>query len=725
MNKKGFTLVELLAVIVIIGILATFLVPSIFKMVKNAKDKSYNILIGSFEENARLYTSRHRDEIENYLDQYNYYSLTLNDLKSDDLLKTPITDPRNDQEIDLTKKIYVVRETDNTLSVCYEERGCYAPIKLADKITDPSNIVSGNIDGLHQDVTNNFYYYAGSNPYNWIEFSGKLWRIVKVNSDKSIKIIYEGVKNGNSTTEKGSISNGTFDTLNTNSYDGNVTIKTTLQDWYNANIDDSSKAMVLPIQWCVGKITYSTSGVSKSSFLSGECTTKTTSPYSIGLLNGSEYLYGSLDAACLTSYKTSGDYGNTCKNQNYLYKNIYNYWTSIPDNTTTNVWTVNVGGSLGAPVAASTSNNIRPVVILRNDVYIDRGDGTFDNPFVLRNIISVDKTNPVITLLGDNPVNVNIGSTYIDSGATASDNVDGEITSKIISNSNLDVNHYGIYQVNYVVSDTSGNKTSISRIVNVVLQIEYLVVAGGGSGGGGWEGGGGGGGGVIYGNTTSITANYDIVVGNGGISAITGSNGENSSALGFTAIGGGRGAGEPSGSAYASTLGGSGGGGSHAGGITGSQGTLGQGTKGGDGHSSTDNYVGGGGGGATIGGTNATLSAAGNGGQGYTSSISETSIVYGSGGGGSRRDGGTQGIGGTNAGNGQAGTGTAGAANTGGGGGSGWGTNGTGIGGAGGSGIVIIRYLGFPRATGGTITSMNGYTIHTFTTVGTTKFQIQ
>jgi hypothetical protein len=38
---------------------------------------------------------------------------------------------------------------------------------------------------------------------------------------------------------------------------------------------------------------------------------------------------------------------------------------------------------------------------------------------------------------------------------------------------------------------------------------------------------------------------------------------------------------------------------------------------------------------------------------------------------------------------------------------------------AGGSGIVIIRYVGSARATGGTITTSGGYTIHEFTTSGT------
>jgi hypothetical protein len=39
--------------------------------------------------------------------------------------------------------------------------------------------------------------------------------------------------------------------------------------------------------------------------------------------------------------------------------------------------------------------------------------------------------------------------------------------------------------------------------------------------------------------------------------------------------------------------------------------------------------------------------------------------------------------------------------------------------GAGGSGVVILRYAGTQRGTGGTVTSSGGYTLHTFTSSGT------
>jgi hypothetical protein len=41
---------------------------------------------------------------------------------------------------------------------------------------------------------------------------------------------------------------------------------------------------------------------------------------------------------------------------------------------------------------------------------------------------------------------------------------------------------------------------------------------------------------------------------------------------------------------------------------------------------------------------------------------------------------------------------------------------------AGATGIVIVRYLGAQRGSGGTVTSAGGYTIHTFATAGTFTF---
>jgi hypothetical protein len=249
---------------------------------------------------------------------------------------------------------------------------------------------------------------------------------------------------------------------------------------------------------------------------------------------------------------------------------------------------------------------------------------------------------------------------------------------------------------------------------SILNSVEVLVVAGGGGGGVG----GGGAGGLIYNSAFSISPGtaYTVNIGNGGAGSTVwggdGSSGANSTFGSLTAIGGGAGN-----HASVSPSGGSGGGGGYL--AAGGAGTAGQGFSGGFGLG-PPNYPGGGGGGAGGAGANAiSTSAAGAGGAGLQYSISGTLRYYAGGGGGSTQAGGTGGSGGLGGGGAGGGNvnGTAGTTNTGGGGGGGYT-----LGGAGGSGIVIVRYFGPARATGGTITSVDGFTIHTFTTVGSSTF---
>ena len=80
-----------------------------------------------------------------------------------------------------------------------------------------------------------------------------------------------------------------------------------------------------------------------------------------------------------------------------------------------------------------------------------------------------DKTAPEINILGLNPHNVCINDTYVDAGATASDNEDGDLTSKINTVINVDTADTGTYSVTYTVEDDAGNSTSKERIVKVIF----------------------------------------------------------------------------------------------------------------------------------------------------------------------------------------------------------------------------------------------------------------
>ncbi|SHG78096.1 immunoglobulin-like domain-containing protein [Winogradskyella jejuensis] len=81
--------------------------------------------------------------------------------------------------------------------------------------------------------------------------------------------------------------------------------------------------------------------------------------------------------------------------------------------------------------------------------------------------VNPDTTAPVISLNGAATINLNVGDTYNELGATATDNIDGNLTSSIVTSGTVNTNTAGTYTVTYSVSDAAGNSASISRSVVV------------------------------------------------------------------------------------------------------------------------------------------------------------------------------------------------------------------------------------------------------------------
>jgi uncharacterized repeat protein (TIGR01451 family) len=79
-----------------------------------------------------------------------------------------------------------------------------------------------------------------------------------------------------------------------------------------------------------------------------------------------------------------------------------------------------------------------------------------------------DTTPPVVTLLGSVPLVLTVGDTFSEPGATALDNIDGNVTSSIIITNNVNTAVAGSYTITYEVSDALGNTTIVTRTVTVV-----------------------------------------------------------------------------------------------------------------------------------------------------------------------------------------------------------------------------------------------------------------
>jgi hypothetical protein len=78
-----------------------------------------------------------------------------------------------------------------------------------------------------------------------------------------------------------------------------------------------------------------------------------------------------------------------------------------------------------------------------------------------------DKTNPVLTLKGEANQTVSLNSIFTDPGATALDEKDGDLTSKISVSGTVNINKVDDYILEYSVSDEAGNKAIEKRIVSV------------------------------------------------------------------------------------------------------------------------------------------------------------------------------------------------------------------------------------------------------------------
>ena len=100
-------------------------------------------------------------------------------------------------------------------------------------------------------------------------------------------------------------------------------------------------------------------------------------------------------------------------------------------------------------------------------------DGSIQNGEVTMTFSCVppDTTAPVITLTGDEVVELFFGDSYTDAGASASDDIDGDLTASIVvGGDTVDTLTVGTYVVTYNVSDAAGNPAiEVTRTVNVTI----------------------------------------------------------------------------------------------------------------------------------------------------------------------------------------------------------------------------------------------------------------
>ncbi len=213
--------------------------------------------------------------------------------------------------------------------------------------------------------------YRGENPNNYVNFSNKKWRIVKITNQQIMLILDQKYERG-VWDDRFNVDRDRSDGIN----DFAVSrIYEALVDGYQGTsfLTESDKKLLVSHAVYIGKRNendnYNDGSIEKSVTVEGQY---------IGLLPLYDYFNASIDLNCSSAITPS------CSNYNYLNYYDYTWWTSTADSTNTyRVFRVSSDGSVESSRAA-TNSYIRPVVYLASDILYRGGNGTEENPYIIK-----------------------------------------------------------------------------------------------------------------------------------------------------------------------------------------------------------------------------------------------------------------------------------------------------------------------------------------------------
>ena len=113
------------------------------------------------------------------------------------------------------------------------------------------------------------------------------------------------------------------------------------------------------------------------------------------------------------------------------------------------------------------TNKVEKKFINDNEIEYKVSDASNNTSKQVRKLIVGDEKKPDIKLKGNDVLYITKGSAYKESGATASDNCDGDLTKGINIEGKVNTSKKGTYEIKYSVKDSSGNEASITRKVIV------------------------------------------------------------------------------------------------------------------------------------------------------------------------------------------------------------------------------------------------------------------
>ena len=276
------------------------------------------------------------------------------------------------------------------------------------------------------------YYFRGDVENNYVYFAGFYWRIIRINGDGSIRMIYDGTSahdNGESSTDRkigesaynekyvdnvyvgymyGTVGSSTYEATHANT--NNSTIKTALDTWYTNNIKNTTNEQyIADAIYCNDRSIDTTSsgtgaGTSETNYgikyrihdnktptlKCSQVNDRFTVNSSVNGITGNGALTYPIG---LITTDEAAYAGSSIENVNlwyYLYTGNY-YWTMSPFiskftysiDLFVYVFVVDYMGELLGSNYAGLNFTVRPVISISGTA-LNSGDGTMNNPFKIQ-----------------------------------------------------------------------------------------------------------------------------------------------------------------------------------------------------------------------------------------------------------------------------------------------------------------------------------------------------
>ena len=116
MNNKGFTLLEIILVVAILGVITLIAVPSVSSILNRNKNDQYDNLKKSIISAAKMHVSDNRYDLGivcNTTNEKLTLTITLEELVDAGDLTEPIVDPRDNSEIPLDNVVDITYDCSN------------------------------------------------------------------------------------------------------------------------------------------------------------------------------------------------------------------------------------------------------------------------------------------------------------------------------------------------------------------------------------------------------------------------------------------------------------------------------------------------------------------------------------------------------------------------------------------------------------------------------------